>query len=168
MNSQQLACIGECLLNLKRINFLGVFARDNMPEINTFPCCLIANIDDSNSPGRHWIAIIYLSTKNSEFFDSIALPPFTYGFSLQNSRTIPYRLQGLTSNVCGHYCLCFLYYRSQGYSLSKFYQLFSSSDHTWNDLQVRNFVSRAKRASSKSFSCECPCDQVCCYSCMYM
>ena len=161
MNSRQLACIGECLLKLK-LNFLGVFAQDNLPEIKRYPSCLIANIDDSYSPGRHWIAVVYLSPKNTEFFDSIALPPMTYGFNLPNARTIPYRLQGLTSNVCGHYCLCFLYYRSQGYSLSKFYQLFSSSDHNWNDLQVRSFVSRAKRASTKCFSCECPCDQGCC------
>ena len=50
--------------------FKGVFARDNIPFIISYPCSLIINTDPSTRPGEHWLALFFNSKKEAEFFDS--------------------------------------------------------------------------------------------------
>ena len=33
--------------------FVGVFAADELPKLNTFPCGFVANTDPSTEPGTH-------------------------------------------------------------------------------------------------------------------
>ncbi len=168
MNSKQLACVGEHLLKCSYFKFLGVFPRDEVPKVTSYPTCLIANTDTSEEPGTHWIAISYISPYETEFFDSAALPPEFYGFTLPYVNTSTYRIQSLTSNVCGQFCLFYIFYRSHGYSLSSIISMFSSSDHMWNDSQVRKFYNKAKRASPICYTCACSCNQFCIQCCSYV
>lgn len=112
------------------IDFLGVFPFDLFPLetfLETSPSramCCIVNSDPSNKPGTHWIAF-FMDKANQirnnipilEFFDSYGLPPSAYSFK-PISPTVctvisnKYTLQSYSSNVCGHYCLMYLYLRT--------------------------------------------------------
>ena len=144
---------------LKRIvkpptRFLGVFAKDQLPEPTTithFPSCLIANTDKASGKGEHWVAFWFDSPYSCEFFDSYGLSPFDYGFSFSctsfNSRT----LQSLTSSVCGQFCIYYLYSRSRGLSLSHIINSFFSN-LGWNDYQVAHFVNKHFGISNASLT----------------
>ena len=112
-----------------RIRYLGVFPYDFTPyqrlfssqDRNLISFC-IANTDPSTQPGQHWVAFFRSGMDSPlEFFDSYGEPPETYGFplnisNLTSSGTAPlqfsrHSLQALDSNVCGHYCILFLYIR---------------------------------------------------------
>ena len=55
--------------------FVGVFAADELPTLNTFPCGFVANTDPSTEPGTHWVAFYFPSREKGEFFDSYGHPP---------------------------------------------------------------------------------------------
>ena len=102
------------LRNKKSVRWLGVFARDQLPhDLNSKrPFALVLNTHPADKPGQHWLAMYGPATGPIELFDSYALPPSLYGFNsfgLTYSRT---PLQSLSSAVCGHYCLYFIYIRS--------------------------------------------------------
>jgi len=63
----------------KRI-FKGVFPRDKLPFIHTYPASLIVNTHTSEYPGEHWLAIFFDKSKHCEFFDSFGFPFKFYGF----------------------------------------------------------------------------------------
>ena len=54
-------------------NFIGVFARDQLPKKIKFPSSFIINTDKSNEPGEHWLAIFYDINGVCEFFDELML-----------------------------------------------------------------------------------------------
>ena len=41
--------------------FVGVFAADALPTLNTFPSGFVANTDPSTEPGTHWVAFYFPS-----------------------------------------------------------------------------------------------------------
>ena len=43
--------------SIASIEFLGVFASDNLPDIINFPASIIANTDQSSGPGEHWVGL---------------------------------------------------------------------------------------------------------------
>ena len=55
--------------------FVGVFAADELPKLNTFPCGFVANTDPSTEPGTRWVAFYFPSREKGEFFDSYGYPP---------------------------------------------------------------------------------------------
>ena len=57
----------------------GVFPRDKLPVVNTYPSGMIANTDPHDQPGTHWVAMYFISPWETEFFDSYGFPPDTYG-----------------------------------------------------------------------------------------
>ena len=67
--------------------FVGVFAADELPTLNTFPCGFVANTDPSTEPGTHWVAFYFPSREKGEFFDSYGHPPEHYGFKSYNIET---------------------------------------------------------------------------------
>jgi hypothetical protein len=93
------------------VRWLGVFARDELcDDLNSMsPFALVLNTDPADKPDKHWLAINGPAKGPNEVFDSYALPLSVDGlnpFALSYSRT---PLQSLTSAVCGHYCIYFLY-----------------------------------------------------------
>ena len=85
--------------------------------------CVVVNLDDSNNPGSHWIALLFdLLHKSVELFDSLGLhcvypPKIASIINLCNQRKFQLttnkcvRFQSLTTNCCGHYCALFFYHR---------------------------------------------------------
>ena len=51
-------------------------------------------------------------------------------------------LQGLTSDVCGDYCLFYLLQRTRNLDLKAIQAKFKIKDSQWNDTQVAQFVHR--------------------------
>ena len=84
----------------------GVFPRDRLPVINTYPAGLIANT-----------AMYFESLRESEFIDSYRFPPETYNMDTYILWDVTYyndkTLQELNSDVCGDYCLFYLIQRAR-------------------------------------------------------
>ena len=124
MNTFSLNCITSKLIPQNgRVRFLGVFAADKIPDCaattHTAAACFVANTDPAHKAGQHWVAF-YMppSPARLEFFDSYGLTPAGYAFPhlppeehIFANRAV---LQGLTSDVCGHYCMIYLLLRSRG------------------------------------------------------
>ena len=140
MNTYQLKRALERNPDTKKI-FGGVFAADELPKtIDTFPYGFVANTDPSTEPGTHWVSFYFPSRDKGEFFDSYGCPPEYYGFKRMdtwNSR----KLQSSWSEVCGQYCIFYLYHKSRGYSMSKIVNLFTG-DTRLNDCKVACYVKK--------------------------
>ena len=123
------------ITSCKMITFLGVFPLDLFPfddflsfsatnssyqqNISSKVLCCIVNTDPSNKPGTHWVAFFMEKSNKQisstlEFFDSYGLHPSAYSFNVTNFNIIYNKetLQSISSNVCGHYCMLYLYLRS--------------------------------------------------------
>ena len=106
--------LGNCLKNTAT-NFLGVFPRDLIPDpisLTNFPACLVANTDTHDQPGTHWVAFYFNSCSDIEFFDSYGQSPSSYSILITANVMNPTTLQSIYTDVCGHYCIYFLYKRS--------------------------------------------------------
>ena len=123
--------------------FGGVFAADELPKtFDTFPYGFVANTDPSTEPGTHWVAFYFPSRDKGEFFDSYGYPPEHYGLESYEIETWnKYKLQSSWSNVCGQYCIFYLYRKSRGYSMSKIVNLFTDSTSI-NDCNVACYVKK--------------------------
>jgi hypothetical protein len=95
-------------------SFLGVYPSDLLPtRAITRPGTVIINADPHTRSGSHWLAICLEPKSSSAFyFDSYGLTPLVpaiQSFLRRTSSVWDYntQLQGLTSNVCGHYCCLF-------------------------------------------------------------
>ena len=124
--------------------FCGVFAADELPIINTFPCGFVANTDPSTEPGTHWVPFYFPSREKGEFFDSYGYPPEHYGEPFKSYKIETWnkrKIQSSCSEVCGQYCIFYLYHKSRGYSMSKIVSLFSSNTNL-NDCNVACYVKK--------------------------
>ena len=129
--------------------FLGVFASNELPsKIPTFPSGLIANTDPNTKAGQHWVAMYFPDVNKKEFFDSYGFPPNYYttrftkflashpGDTEHNVGT----LQALNSNVCGYYCMFYLFHRGRRQDLKSIVKFFSLDNRQANDRHVVQFV----------------------------
>ena len=113
--------------------FLDVFASNELPsKILSYPSGLIDNTDPNNKPGQHWVAM-FLEEDKEELFDSYGLPPnfntdhftkFLAYHPADTERNVG-TLQALNSNVCGYYCLFYLFRRSRGQDFKSIVKRFS-------------------------------------------
>lgn len=129
--------------------FLGCFPCDQLPDPNSikFPASLIVNLDPHQFPGSHWIAIfVYGLDQKTIYFDSLSLPinelvikSFLNAFPGINFNQIPY--QSLSSNSCGHFCICFVYFLSFGLTFTQFIDKLNSFNNPEMFVQIfiRNF-----------------------------
>ena len=53
----------------KRV-FMGVYAKDELPDVYQYPCSAIVNTDPSSLPGEHWVAFDIDERGGCNFFDS--------------------------------------------------------------------------------------------------
>ena len=93
-------------------SYLDTFSKDKIPLIENNKS-LIFNLQNSNQPGSHWIA---LSRKDNNVFiiDSFGIghiPKNIYEiYKNFNIITNIYRIQDLNSNLCGLFCILFCLY----------------------------------------------------------
>ncbi len=123
--------------------FIGVFARDRLPNLKKKKCCLVLNTDSHEKPGEHWLAIYVDENGFGEFFDSYANNPERFGlinYLNKNCRIWTYNKQIIqgNSNFCGYYCVLFLLFRARN-KANKFFSYFNSSLEN-NDLKIKKLI----------------------------
>lgn len=139
MNSLQ---VEWCLKKLPVQN-VGVFPSDCLPIKITPSTAFVVNTDPHTKTGTHWIAIYLDKHQRLEYFDSSGKPPTVpdhVNFIRRNCWQYHFnhnKLQGDFSPVCGHYCLTYLYFRLQGYSMQDYVSQFSTNVNQ-NDFHVCN------------------------------
>lgn len=126
--------------------YKGVFASNQIPVLYE-KSILIVNVDDSSSPGSHWLTFHIENKDKIQLFDSYGQSPEFYGgnilkytsmFPIVEWNTV--MLQSPTSNVCGAYCIYFAIKRSQGNSMQT---IISYLQHCKkNDFRVYQFVKK--------------------------
>ena len=93
-------------------NFIGCYAKDQIFLIENNKS-IIMNLQNSNQPGRHWVAL--KRVKNSIFiFDSFGIGYLPIGIFkvYKNFKIITnmYQIQDNSSNLCGMFCVLFISY----------------------------------------------------------
>ena len=127
--------INNLLKNNK--NFMGCFSKDQIKLIENNKSMII-NLQDSNQPGSHWIALKRVN--NTIFvFDSFGIGYIPVGIFkvFKNLKIITnmYRIQDISSNLCGMFCVLFILYDIKSKNdFIKFLTLFNSNDVLKNEL----------------------------------
>lgn len=99
--------------------FLGVFAADTIPKNIENGKCLIANLDNHNEPGEHWVAICKHVSKNELLvYDTFArnihkILPDLFNRSERIKTTEKDKEQKKSETNCGAHALAFIdiYYK---------------------------------------------------------
>jgi hypothetical protein len=127
------------LRNVK--SFLGVFPSDLLPH-SIARSGTIINADPHTEQGSHWLAILLRPKDYScYYFDTYGLPPFIPNIHMFLRRTCviwdhnKVQLQGLSSDVCDHYCCVFALYMDRGFTPQQFVGLFNAAKA---DRQIRH------------------------------
>lgn len=123
--------------SITRNYFGGVYPCYKLPEIAVNKV-YVANVDDSQSLGSHCVAIFY--NDDAYYFDSFGLPPIKNEFEifLNGNSNMWYwsskQMQGIGSDVCGHYCIHFLIHCCLGHDATRFFKLYPNRPRL-NDLE---------------------------------
>ena len=147
LNSKYLNSILNCIPS-----FIGCYSEDEVDKLvfGKLPCFLIVNIDSSNMPGSHWIAL-GIFQKHIEVFDSLgfnifnwsrvpcSLISFIHRLSVTRKIIISERVQPDTSTLCGFYCLFYLFLRKTK-SMRAILSFFNT-ELSLNDNVLLNFFS---------------------------
>ena len=122
--------------------FQGVYPIDLLTSTLTKPLIIIISLDKPYMPGSHCVAVCLSDFRYAEYFDSYGLPPYKleimaylqrHSISCTFNRHI---LQGLTSNVCGHYCCIYALHRARGICVTSFVNILLPARYTCNDIRV--------------------------------
>ena len=141
LHAGEIDCVlGRLLATNGSTRWLGVFARDQVPDLVTLPrpFALVFNTHPSDRPGEHWLAIYGPRKGRVELFDSFGLPLSFYGLESLDLAHHRYSLQSYSSSLCGHYCILYIYSRSHGISLSNI--VHSLLEHRSIDSFVLDYV----------------------------
>ena len=71
--------IDEILLSFSKLNFMGVFPRDQLPTINKYPASFVLNTDPSYKVWEHWLGFYFDCHRKCFFFDSFGHDPEYFG-----------------------------------------------------------------------------------------
>jgi hypothetical protein len=129
--------------SVTRGHYQGCFPSDQIPPFEElrFPAAIVFNLDDSDGEGTHWTCA-FVKENEVNYFDSYAIEPqdeilkFLNQFPRIIRNIYPY--QSLTTNVCGHYCITFLYYLCSGITFDSFLKILDRCEN--KDLFVRKIV----------------------------
>lgn len=120
--------------------FGGVYGADQVKcQPEQYPRCAILNTDPIRRPGQHWVAVYWTSADQGEFFDSYRERPSSYVPTwrcFDHFTQIPHALQAWNSDVCGDYCLYYLYKRCRDVPLARIVKPFHLRDSVYNDQAV--------------------------------
>ena len=112
-------------------NFIGCFSKDQIQLIENNKSIII-NLQNSNQPGSHWIAL--KKVNNIIFvFDSFGIAHLPIGifkvFKISKIIINIYRIQDIASNLCGMFCVLFILHDVKNKNdFIKFLTLFNSND----------------------------------------
>ena len=136
--------------------FFGVHPVDQLPHHISYPCCLVANTDKSDSPGEHWVCLFIDESGEGDWFDSYGFGPEFYSstfqrFMAKHCRLYQFstvQLQDVSTTVCGPYCIYFLYCRARGMSYDEILAQFTQN-HIQNDKMVTKFIKHQLKSLPK-------------------
>ena len=118
-------------------SYLSTFSKDEIPLIENNKS-LIFNLQNSNQPGSHWIA---LSRKDNNIFifDSFGIGHISKNiydiYKNFNIITNIYRIQDINSNLCGLFSILFCLYKVNSKNkFTEFLNLFNVNDYIKNEL----------------------------------
>lgn len=126
--------------------FLGVFARDNIPLKSIhYPCAFIVNTMPHTHEGEHWVAVYKNDENIGCFFDSFGMNPRHEEFldCMSFCKDWDYNstaFQSPFTTVCGQYCIFFLLHKMNGYSLLDISQFLEHNEFESGDMLVHQFV----------------------------
>lgn len=106
--------------HLKHVTFLGVFSKDQLPNLLR-DSCMVINIQNSKDkngnelPGTHWVCCGDKGGKKW-YFDSFGLPPAQEILHILGKKFVSFDqdIQSMSSTLCGQFCIAmclFLYNR---------------------------------------------------------
>ena len=130
MNTDELdeVCKNNAIISQQ---FLGVFPADRLPEAKpgtTFIC----NTKSLGDKGEHWVAIAWDNNCRANYYCSFGQAPpleilaYLDGHEWQRTNR---QMQNTFSDLCGQYCVCFLYFFSQQLSMRDFTRLLRQTDN---------------------------------------
>ena len=99
---------------LQRVSkFIGCFPSDSLPICDSYPCFYVINLDSSEKPGSHWIAVCE-NEKTLEVYDSLRLKSYPENIERFLSRKKNIRIRKVQSNTsyfCGLFACYFILMR---------------------------------------------------------
>lgn len=133
LNSRQIISILKC-----SPHFIGCFAEDRLTNLNllNYPVLLLTNVDASNLPGSHWIAL-YITKTTLEVFDPLGfkfykwsripckLFSFLHLHSTNRKLIFSKTVQSQSSKLCALFCIFYVLTRPF-FSLKTIESFFSS------------------------------------------
>jgi len=135
--------------SIPRLYQTKVLAADKLNVVDSQQFALIANNQNSDQPGMHWIAMFKKREDNQvEFFDSCAMPLEFYEPGFESFlaskadivRMCSTRIQSTRSNSCGQFSIYYLLHRVNGMSFESIMQTFEEFDLELNDRIVGEFT----------------------------
>ena len=143
MNTAEINQVMNSMQTTKH-NYMGTFPSDKLPVPTRFPSCFIANLDSSNQPGSHWVAVYLTKTGKAEFYDTYARqPPPIFKEYLESNFSVlrinQRQTQSFGTSVCGQHCIYFLYHRCCGRKMDTIL-LSLRKDTVDNDISVCDWV----------------------------
>ena len=140
------------VLQIVSKNYIGHFARDELPNLDEGEYCII-NLAPKIDPGTHWIVIgqIY-SAENSdsgvtefEYFDSLGTNPKKVYEFFDTESVVHFnhiQVQSSNSSTCGMFCCYFILNRLENLDLdfhTLFNLIFDPRNKTLNEAKVKDF-----------------------------
>jgi len=119
--------------------FQGVYPIDLLTSTLIKASIIAINLDNHYMPGSHFVAVCFSDSGYTEYFYSYGLLPFKYEIMAYLQRHSiswtfnRHRLQGLTSNICGHCCFLYALHSARGLSMTSFVNMFLPANYNCND-----------------------------------
>lgn len=108
----------------KIFHFIGCYPVDRLPTVISLPCSLIINLDTSDLPGSHWVAVYINKSRHAFYFDSYGSPPTVQITKwLKQFKSFSYNkkcFQSIFSKNCGFYCIYFIYLKHFCFNINDF------------------------------------------------
>lgn len=96
---------------------------DTLPPKPLSVECGVVNLDNSKTPGTHWICYRKQNNKLANIFDSFGgnppRPLLDYLSGVEHIEYSAERLQNFEDSICGHLCLAVLKLLSDGFSFGE-------------------------------------------------
>lgn len=119
----QLDRIGKKLFETK---WHGIYPSDKIPKLNSIKRYCILNLDRSDEPGSHWVALAKLKDGQTIFYDSFGrchtkiIPALNLSGNGRIINSEKDREQKIREENCGQRCLAFLMTTDKYDSLARF------------------------------------------------
>jgi len=150
MNTREIDAVLKNCKTTQRY-FRGTHQADFVPDMsaNERPAAWVLNNERGTSPGQHWIAAFLTQQNRLIYFDSCADEPnedlLKFLSYFPSVTRMEFRIQDYFSELCGQYCVYFVFCLSKGRPFSKFCSKFSRTNLASNDRFVRSWIMKFLR-----------------------